>query len=84
VNTFKDKVINHGIKDINDIHNYYFDEHNHIDIDTYKLMLRKSMDILTSSLNKRINANNKLPLSLMQRFTVKYSKDLVTETLKHD
>ena len=77
VNTFRDKVINKEIKDINEIHDYYFDKHHHLNVDTYKLMLRKSVDILTSSLNKRINGNNKLPLSLMQRFTVKHSKDLV-------
>jgi hypothetical protein len=77
VNTIRDKVIDKEIKDINEIHDYYFDMQNHLNVDTYKMMLTKSVDILTSSLNKRINASNKLPLSLMQRFTVKHSKDLV-------
>jgi hypothetical protein len=69
VNTFIDKVIDYKIININ--------EYIHIDINTYRLMLTESVDILTSSLNKRTNANNKLPLSLMQRFTVEHSKDLV-------
>jgi hypothetical protein len=77
VNTVRDKMIDHEITDINEIHDYYFDEHNHIDINTYRKMLSESVDILTSSLNKRIHTSSKMPLSLIQRFTVKHSRDLL-------
>jgi hypothetical protein len=76
VNTAKDKVVDQQLTDINTTHDYYFDEHNHIDIDTYRTMLTKNINILTSSLNKRIHASNKLPLSLMQRFSIKHTRDL--------
>ncbi|KAI8574886.1 hypothetical protein K450DRAFT_264179 [Umbelopsis ramanniana AG] len=76
VNTSRDKLIDEEMKGINEIHNYYFDEHNHIGIDTYRTMLSKNINILTSSLNKRIHASNKLPLSLMQRFSIKHTRDL--------
>jgi hypothetical protein len=77
VNTIKDKVIDHEPTDINTIHDYYYDENNHINIDTYRTMLKTNVDILTSSLNKSMHTSNKLPLSLMQRFTIKHSKELI-------
>jgi hypothetical protein len=76
VNTSRDKLIDEEIKGVNEIHNYYFDEYHHIGIDTYRTMLSKNINILTSSLNKRIHASNKLPLSLMQRFSIKHTRDL--------
>jgi hypothetical protein len=76
VNTSKDKLIEKEITDINEIHDYYFNDDNHIDIQTYRTMLTKNISILTSSLNKRIHASNKLPLSLIQRFSTKHTRDL--------
>jgi hypothetical protein len=78
INTSKDKVIEQQLTDINAIHDYYFNDDNHIGIQTYQTMLTKNINILTSSLNKRIHASNKLPLSLMQRFSVKHTLDLLT------
>jgi hypothetical protein len=70
-------VIDHEPTDINKPHDYYYDENNHINIDTYRAMLNTNVDILTSSLNKSMHTSNKLPLSLMQRFTIKHSKELI-------
>jgi hypothetical protein len=77
VNTLKDKVINHEPTDINETHDYYYNSENHIDIETYRTMLSTNVDILTSSLNKSMHTSNKLPLSLMQRFSIKHSKELI-------
>lgn len=78
------KSVNNNIKnceiDVNvkEIHDYYFDkDHNHIEVNTYREMITNSLDILTSSLNKQIHTQAKLPLSLMQRFSVKHTKDVV-------
>jgi hypothetical protein len=76
VNVSKDKVIEKKITDINEIHEYYFNDDNHINIETYQTMLTENVNILTSSLNKRIHTSNKLPLSLIQRFSIKSTRDL--------
>ena len=75
MNVSKDKVIEKKITDINEIHEYYLpNDDNHVNIETYQAMLTENVNILTSSLNKPIHTTNKLPLSLIQRFSIKHTR----------